>query len=122
MDKNKAKRANLARRHRRVRGKVFGTQERPRLCVRRSNTNIYAMLIDDVKGHTLCAASSLDKDFKKGKASGSNKEGAARVGELIAKKAKKAGYSVVTFDRGGRIYHGRVKALAEAARESGLQF
>lgn len=122
MDKQKAKSAKLARRHRRVRGKIFGTPERPRLCVRRSNAHIYAMLIDDTTGNTLVAASSVEQEYKKEHKSGSNKEAAALVGEMIAKKAKKAGYETVTFDRGGRIYHGRVRALAEGAREAGLKF
>lgn len=122
MDKQKAKSAKLARRHRRVRGKVFGTAERPRLCVRRSNANIYAMLVDDTQGKTLCAASTVEAAFRKANKSTSNKEAAAKVGEMIAQKAKKAGYETVTFDRGGRIYHGRVRALAEAAREAGLKF
>ena len=106
-------------RHERVTNRVFGTTECPRLCVYRSNTNIYAQIIDDEKGSTLVSASSLDKDLKLNKL---NIEAAAKVGEALAKKAKKAGIKTVVFDRGGYKYHGRVKALAEAARENGLEF
>ncbi|MBU5485048.1 50S ribosomal protein L18 [Clostridium sp. MSJ-11] len=107
------------RRHLRVRKKVSGTQEMPRLSVYRSEKNIYAQIIDDTKGITLVAASSLDKEFD---GAGSNKEGAKLVGETIAKKAMEKGINKVVFDRGGYIYHGRVKELAEGAREAGLQF
>jgi large subunit ribosomal protein L18 len=106
-------------RHERVTNKVFGTSECPRLCVFRSNTNIYAQIIDDEKGSTLVSASSLDKDLK---IKNLNVEAAALVGESLAKKAKKAKIKCVVFDRGGYKYHGRVKALAEAARENGLEF
>ena len=113
--------SNAARlkRHYRVRNKISGTPERPRLSVYRSTSNIYAQIIDDVAGKTLVAASSLEKGFG---VSGGNKEGAKKVGELIAKKAVEAGIENVVFDRGGYIYHGRVQALAEAARENGLKF
>ena len=107
------------RRHIRVRRKISGTAERPRLCVYRSNTNIYAQVIDDVAGKTLVSASTLDKEDKTKKA---NKEAAKEVGSLIAKRAKAAKISNVVFDRGGYIYHGVVKELAEAAREGGLEF
>lgn len=107
------------RRHIRVRRKISGTAERPRLCVYRSNTNIYAQVIDDVAGKTLVSASTLDKEVKTKKA---NKEAAKEVGSLIAKRAKTAKISNVVFDRGGYIYHGVVKELAEAAREGGLEF
>jgi large subunit ribosomal protein L18 len=107
------------RRHIRVRRKISGTAERPRLCVYRSNTNIYAQVIDDVAGKTLVSASTLDKEVKTKKA---NKEAAKEVGSLIAKRAKAAKISNVVFDRGGYIYHGVVKELAEAAREGGLEF
>lgn len=107
------------RRHIRVRRKISGTTERPRLCVYRSNTNIYAQVIDDVAGKTLVSASTLDKEVKTKKA---NKEAAKEVGSLIAKRAKAAKISNVVFDRGGYIYHGVVKELAEAAREGGLEF
>ena len=106
-------------RHKRVRGKVSGTADCPRLCVYRSTNNIYAQLIDDVKGVTLASASSLDKSIE---GNGGNKEAAKAVGMLIAERAKKAGITDVVFDRGGNIYHGRVKELAEGARESGLNF
>ncbi|HAJ70193.1 MAG TPA: 50S ribosomal protein L18 [Alkalibacterium sp.] len=113
-DKNKLRR----KRHKRIRRNLSGTAERPRLSVFRSNTNIYAQLIDDVEGVTLASASSLDTDV-----SGDSKvEEAAAVGTLIAKRAKDKDLSVVVFDRGGYQYHGRVKALADAARENGLSF
>lgn len=113
--------SNAARvkRHFRVRNKISGTPERPRLCVYRSANNIYVQIIDDVAGKTLVAASSMEKDFG---VYGGNKEGAKKVGELIAKKALEKGIENVVFDRGGYIYHGRVQALAEAARENGLKF
>ena len=106
-------------RHERVRSKIVGTREVPRLCVFRSNTNIYAQIIDDEKGITLVSASSLDKELKLKNA---NIEAATKVGESLAKKATKAGIKKVVFDRGGYLYHGRVKALAEACRENGLEF
>lgn len=106
-------------RHERVRNKIVGTAECPRLCVYRSNTNIYAQIIDDENGITLVSANSLDKELKLTK---NDIEAATKVGETIAKKAKKAGIKNVVFDRGGYLYHGRVKALAEAARENGLEF
>jgi large subunit ribosomal protein L18 len=106
------------RRHRRVRGKVFGTAERPRLVVFRSNRGIEAQVVDDLEGKTLAAASWLNlKSFK-----GSKTEQAAQVGKLLAQNAKGAGVETVIFDRGGYLYHGRVKALADAAREGGLKF
>ena len=106
------------RRHRRVRGKVSGTAERPRLVVFRSNRGIEAQLVDDLEGKTLAAASWLHlKSFK-----GSKSEQAAEVGKLLAANAKKANVETVVFDRGGYLYHGRVKALADAAREGGLKF
>ena len=120
MDKNKAKLAGLKRRQRRVRGKIFGTPERPRLRVVRTNANIYAMIVDDTKGHTLVSASTLEAKFKGGH--NSNKEAAEKIGELVGKRAIEAGIKQVTFDRGGRIYHGRVKALADGARAAGLEF
>ena len=114
-DTNKAR----LRRHKRVRGKISGTAERPRLNVFRSSTNIYAQIIDDVAGVTLAAASTLDKEFT---GNGGNKEAARKVGELIAKRAADKGITEVVFDRGGYIFHGRVKELAEGAREGGLNF
>ena len=107
-------------RHERVRDKVSGTTESPRLNVFRSNGNIFAQIIDDENGVTLCSASSIDKELKL--TNGGNIEAATKVGELIAKRAKKAKIETVIFDRGGYLYHGRVKALAEAARENGLKF
>lgn len=109
------------RRVNRVRRHIRNTSDgRPRLSVYRSSQNIYAQVIDDSAGHTLAAASTLDKDFKGKK--GSDVAAAAEVGKLVAERASKAGVKEVVFDRGGYIYHGRVKALAEAAREGGLQF
>lgn len=106
-------------RHLRVRKKVFGTMERPRLAVFRSEKNIYAQIIDDVAHKTLVSASSLDKDFN---GIGSNREAAKLVGKLVAERAVEKGIKTVVFDRGGYIYHGRVKELAEGAREAGLEF
>ena len=103
----------------RIRAKISGTQERPRLAVFRSANHIYAQLIDDVAGVTLAAASSLDKGFE---GSGGNKEGARKVGLMIAERAKAKSIEEVVFDRGGYVYHGRVAALAEGAREGGLEF
>ena len=112
--------SNLQRlkRHKRVRGKISGTPERPRLAVYRSNANIQAQIIDDVNGVTLVSASSYEKDF----VGGSNKEAARKVGNTLAKRALEKGISAVVFDRGGYIYHGRVSELAEGAREGGLKF
>ena len=107
-------------RHERVRTKISGTKEVPRLNVFRSNSNIFAQIIDDEAGVTLVSASSLDKDLKL--TNGGNVEAATKVGELLAKRAKKAKITKVVFDRGGYQYHGRVEALAEAARENGLEF
>ena len=107
-------------RHARVREKISGTASIPRLNVFRSNSNIFAQIIDDEKKTTLVSASSIDKDLKL--ENGGNVEAAAKVGEALAKKAKKAKITEVVFDRGGYLYHGRVKALAEAARENGLEF
>lgn len=107
-------------RHARIRENLSGTTDRPRLCVFRSNANIEAQIIDDVKGVTLVSATSLDKSLKL--KNGSNVEAAKVVGAEIAKRAKKAKINAVVFDRGGYLYHGRVKALAEAARDGGLEF
>ena len=107
------------RRHIRVRRKISGTTECPRLCVYRSKSNIYAQVIDDTKGVTIAAASTLDKEVKTKK---SNKEAAKEVGTLIAKRAIEKNIKTVVYDRGGNIYHGIVKELAEAAREAGLEF
>ena len=113
--------SNAARlkRHKRVRAKISGTAECPRLCVFRSSKNIYAQVIDDVAGVTLCAAASNEKDFE---VYGGNCEAAAKVGAAVAERALAKGIENVVFDRGGYVYHGRVQALAEGARESGLKF
>lgn len=113
------------RRHKRVRKRVFGTPERPRLNVFRSVKHIYAQIIDDTQGHTLVSASSLDKEIKAlrdGKNHGGDIEAARLVGELIGRRALEKGITKVVFDRGGYKYHGRVKALADAARSAGLEF
>jgi large subunit ribosomal protein L18 len=122
MDKMQTKKAALERRQRRVRGKVRGTATRPRLRITRSSAHIYAQLIDDVNGRTLAAASSIDAELKGSLKTGSTVEAAAKVGELIGKRATDAGVTDVVFDRGGRLYHGRVKALADGARSAGLNF
>lgn len=114
------KRAARDRRHMRVRKKVAGTPERPRLSVYRSLKNMYAQVIDDVNGVTLVAASTLDPEF--GDGYGGNANAAKAVGELVAKRCLEKGIETVVFDRGGNIYHGRVKALADGAREKGLKF
>ena len=113
------RKATRQRRHLRVRRKISGTAECPRLCVYRSNTNLYAQIIDDVAGNTIVSCSTLDKDVKTKHA---NKEAAKEVGTLIAKKAAEKNIKTVVFDRGGYIYHGVVKELADAAREGGLNF
>lgn len=116
------KRQSRVARHNRVRAKVVGTPERPRLNVFRSLTNIYAQVIDDVQGHTLVSASTIDKEVA-AQIEGKNKSEAAKVvGQVLAQRAKAAGVSKVVFDRGGYQYHGRVAALAEGAREGGLEF
>ncbi len=122
MDKLKAKQAALTRRHRRVRGKVSGTPERPRLCVNRTNAHIYAQVIDDKNGLTVVSASSLDAETKASLKSGANIDAAKVVGEALGRRALEAGITEVIFDRGGRLYHGRVKALADGARSAGLKF
>ena len=116
IDRNKARCA----RHERVRNKVTGTSNVPRLNVFRSNSNIFAQIIDDEASKTLVSASSIDKELKF--ENGGNTEAAVKVGELLAKRAKQAKITKVVFDRGGYLYHGRVKALADAARENGLEF
>ncbi|MGL5804475.1 MAG: 50S ribosomal protein L18 [Xenococcaceae cyanobacterium] len=112
----------LQRRHRRIRGKVNGTPERPRLCVFRSNNHIYAQVIDDVAQHTLAAASTLEPVLKTSIASAATREASIEVGKLVAQRAIERGITKVVFDRGGNLYHGRVKALADSAREAGLDF
>jgi large subunit ribosomal protein L18 len=103
----------------RIRSKLTGTTERPRLVVFRSNSNMYAQLVDDVKAHTIAAASTVEKELIK---AGANVDGAKLVGQLIAKRAQAKGVKAVVFDRGGYLYHGKIKALADAAREAGLNF
>jgi large subunit ribosomal protein L18 len=117
-DKNKAR----LKRHLRVRKKIQGTALRPRLNIFRSSKHMYAQLIDDVKGVTIAAASTQDKELKDGIGNGGNAEAARKVGSLIAERAKQHGVEKVVFDRGGYLYHGRVQALADAAREAGLEF
>jgi large subunit ribosomal protein L18 len=114
--------ATRDKRHKRVRSKVNGTAERPRLNVYRSLSNIYAQIINDEDGQTIVAASTLDKEIKTQLQATGNQEAAKLVGQLVGKRALDKGINTVTFDRGGYIYHGRVKALAEGARESGLNF
>ena len=118
IDKNKIRK----RKHVRVRKKISGTSECPRLCVYRSNAHIYAQIIDDESQTTLCSASTLDKDVKGSVSVGSSIEAVKAVGKLIAERAAAKDIKVVVFDRGGYLYHGRVQALAEAAREAGLEF
>ena len=119
MVSNVNKNAMRLKRHVRVRGKVAGTPERPRLNVFRSNANIYAQIIDDVNGVTLVSANTLEKEFE---GATGNCEAAKKVGTVLAERAKAKGIDMVVFDRGGYLYHGRVAALAEGAREGGLQF
>ena len=111
--------AQRIKRHKRVRAKISGTPEMPRLCVYRSNSNISAQIIDDVNGVTLVSASSLEKGFE---GNGGNKEAARKVGNEVAKRALEKGITAIVFDRGGYLYHGRVMELAEGAREGGLKF
>lgn len=117
-----SKKAARLKRKPRIRKKISGTSERPRLCVFRSSRYVYAQLIDDVAGKTLVSSSSLDKDLKTEIKSAGNAEAATAVGKKIAEKAKKANVTQVVFDRNGYLYHGRVKALADGAREAGLKF
>jgi large subunit ribosomal protein L18 len=113
---------SIQRRHRRVRKKVNGSLERPRLAVFRSHQHIYAQVIDDTQQHTLAAASSLEPEMREKLASGSTKDAATQVGKMLAERAIAKGIQKVVFDRGGNIYHGRIQALADAAREAGLEF
>ncbi|NOX58436.1 MAG: 50S ribosomal protein L18 [Planctomycetes bacterium] len=120
MDALKAKRVRLNRRKRGIRKRIFGTAAKPRLSVTRSLRNINAQIIDDDKGITLCSAGSQEKSLAT--SAGGNKSGATEVGKLLADRAKEKGITAVAFDRNGRRFHGRIKALAEAAREGGLKF
>ncbi|CEH36128.1 50S ribosomal protein L18 [bioreactor metagenome] len=122
MIKKADKNANRLQRHKRVRRKITGTTQRPRLCVFRSANNIYAQIIDDTNRVTVVSASSLDAEVKGAVNHTGNKEAARKVGEMIAKKAVEKGITEVVFDRGGYLYHGRVQELAEGAREAGLKF
>jgi len=122
MIKKPARSVARIKRHSRIRNHIAGTAGRPRLCVFRSNKNIYAQIIDDDKRVTICAASTMEKPIGGALPSKSNIEAAAAVGKAIAEKAKEKGVVGVVFDRGGYLYHGKVKALAEAAREAGLEF
>jgi large subunit ribosomal protein L18 len=118
----RTRKEQIKRRHARVRKRVFGTPERPRLCVFRSNQHIYVQAIDDTQHHTIVAASTLDKDLRSQLSSTATCEAAASVGKLVAQRALEKGVQKVVFDRGGNVYHGRVAALAEGAREGGLNF
>lgn len=117
-----SRKESVYRRHRRIRKKVNGTPERPRLAIFRSNNHIYAQVIDDVAQHTLVAASTVEPSLKGELASSATCSASAAVGKLVAQRAMEKGIAKVVFDRGGNLYHGRVKALAEAAREAGLNF
>lgn len=122
MKKLEKKQAGLRRRHRRVRGKISGTAARPRMCVTRSNSNIYVQVIDDVTRTTICGVSTLGPEFKATGKSGATVEGAAELGKIAGQKALDKGVTEIVFDRGGNLYHGRIQALADAAREAGLKF
>ncbi len=117
-----SRKQSVARRHRRIRKKVNGTPERPRLSVFRSHKHIYAQVIDDVAQNTVAAASTLDSDLKSDLKSTSTREASSAVGKLVAQRALAKGVTKVVFDRGGNLYHGRIQSLAEAAREAGLDF
>ena len=117
-----SRKESTSRRHQRVRKRVSGSSERPRLSVFRSNKHIYAQVIDDTQHNTLAAASTLDADLKQELSSGANCDASVAVGRLVAKRALDKGITKVVFDRGGNLYHGRIKALADAAREAGLEF
>jgi large subunit ribosomal protein L18 len=122
MIKQKNRKTAAQKTHRRVRTKITGTAERPRLSVYRSNKHIYAQIIDDVNGVTLASAGTVEKELKEKNSDGGNIEAAQEIGKLIAERAKAAGVETVVYDRGGFVYHGRIAALAEAAREAGLVF
>lgn len=122
ISKNKIKEIKRVGRHQRLRKRLRGSSERPRLCVHRSLNNLYAQIIDDTRGKVLIGMSTLNKDIRKQVKSGGNQEGATLLGKAVAEAAKNKGVSMVCFDRGGYHYHGRVKAFAEAARQNGLVF
>ncbi|MGK7899596.1 MAG: 50S ribosomal protein L18 [Xenococcus sp. (in: cyanobacteria)] len=117
-----SRKESVARRHRRIRKKVNGTPERPRLSIFRSHKHIYAQVIDDVAQNTVAAASTLDSELKSGLESTGTREASSAVGKLVAQRALAKGVTKVVFDRGGNLYHGRIQSLAEAAREAGLDF
>lgn len=116
------KRAARKKRHLRIRNKITGTPERPRMCVKRSLSNIHVQIIDDIAGHTIVSASSLDPEIRDSIENGGNKEAAIEVGKLVAQRALENDIEKVVFDRAGNKFHGRIKALADAAREEGLEF
>ncbi len=122
MDKAKNKLRSRKKRQARVRGKISGATDRPRLSVYRSNTGVYAQLIDDSAGRTIVSASTIDSEIKGSLAGLNGREASVKVGELLAKRATDSGIKRVVFDRGGRLFHGRVKSLADAARAGGLEF
>ena len=122
MNKNQAKLAGQKRRARRVRAKMHGTEQRPRLTVHRTNANIYAQVINDDTHETICSASTLSPEFRETGKLGSNKEAAEFVGKLVAERAQAKGVTEVVFDRSGFLYHGRIQALADGARNAGLKF
>lgn len=122
MIKKVSRQAVRVKKHKKIRNKISGTAERPRLAVYRSNNHIYAQVIDDIKGHTIVAASTVEKAIKDTLEKTDDVAAATAVGEAVAKKALDKGIDTVVFDRGGYIYHGKVKALADAAREAGLKF
>ena len=122
MNKNQAKLAGHKRRARRVRAKMHGTEQRPRLTVHRTNANIYAQVINDDTHETICSASTLSPEFRETGKLGSNKEAAEFVGKLVAERAQEKGVTEVVFDRSGFLYHGRIQALADGARNAGLKF
>ena len=122
MIKKQSRSAQREKRHHRLRNKIKGTPQKPRLCVFRSNNHIYAQIIDDTVGHTLVASSTMEEAVAKTLENTSNVEAAKAVGTLVAKKAIEKGITTVVFDRGGYLYHGKVQALADAAREAGLEF
>lgn len=113
---------SVRRRHKRIRRRVFGTSERPRLSIFRSNQHIYVQVIDDIQHRTLVAASTLEPELREKLSSGANREASVEIGKLVAERSLAQGIQRVVFDRGGNLYHGRVQALAEAAREAGLEF
>jgi len=121
-DYNKILRKKRIIKHKKIRKKIFGTKERPRLCIFKSNKNLFVQIIDDVAGHTIVSASTLEKEIKSEIKNGGNVEAAKKIGEIIAKRAIEKGIKNICFDRAGYKYHGRIKAVADAAKENGLVF